>query len=158
MTSLYCYENQLSEFSVEGCTALNAIHCYKNKISGSGMTTLVNSLPTRTATSRGHMYVINNTDENNSMTAAQITTAQNKYWGTWQYNGFAWVEMIASMRGDVDGDGSVNIADVTALIDYLLNGDASGFNLSGADCNQDRSVNISDVTALIDYLLNGSWN
>ena len=63
----------------------------------------------------------------------------------------------ASLRGDVNGDGSVNISDVTALIDYLLSGNASGINLSGADCNQDSSVNISDVTALIDYLLSGRW-
>ncbi len=62
------------------------------------------------------------------------------------------------LRGDVNGDGSVNISDVTALIDYLLTGNASGISLSGADCNQDSSVNISDVTALIDYLLSGTWN
>ncbi|MBR6948119.1 MAG: dockerin type I repeat-containing protein, partial [Muribaculaceae bacterium] len=59
--------------------------------------------------------------------------------------------------GDVDGDGSVNISDVTALIDYLLSGNASGINVSAADCDQDNSVNISDVTSLIDYLLSGSW-
>lgn len=62
------------------------------------------------------------------------------------------------IRGDVNGDGSVNISDVTALIDYLLSGNASGISLSGADCNQDNSVNISDVTSLIDYLLSGTWN
>ncbi len=45
----------------------------------------------------------------------------------------------ASLRGDVNGDGSVNISDVTALID------------------QDSSVNISDVTSLIDYLLSSRW-
>ncbi len=61
-------------------------------------------------------------------------------------------------RGDVNGDGSVNISDVTALIDYLLSGNASGINLSGADCNQDNGINISDVTSLIDYLLSGTWN
>jgi hypothetical protein len=64
----------------------------------------------------------------------------------------------AALRGDVNGDGSVNISDVTALIDYLLSGNASGISLSGADCNQDNSVNISDVTSLIDYLLSGTWN
>ena len=64
----------------------------------------------------------------------------------------------AGLRGDVNGDGSVNISDVTALIDYLLTGNASGINMSGADTNQDSSINISDVTVLIDYLLTGSWN
>ena len=65
---------------------------------------------------------------------------------------------FSSLRGDVDGDGSVNISDVTTLIDYLLSGNASGVNLEGADCDQDGSVNISDVTDLIDYLLSGTWN
>ncbi len=62
-----------------------------------------------------------------------------------------------ALRGDVNGDGSVSISDVTALIDYLLTGNASGINMSGADTNQDSSINISDVTVLIDYLLSGSW-
>ena len=60
----------------------------------------------------------------------------------------------ASLRGDVNGDGSVNISDVTALIDLLLGG---GISNPAADCNQDSSVNISDVTALIDYLLSNHW-
>ena len=63
----------------------------------------------------------------------------------------------ASQRGDVNGDGSVNISDVTALIAYQLNGNAAGINLAGADCNNDGNINISDVTALIGFLLNGNW-
>ena len=63
----------------------------------------------------------------------------------------------AIQRGDVDGDGNVNIVDVTALINYLLGGSASDINLTAADCNTDGSVNITDVTALINYLLGGNW-
>ena len=62
------------------------------------------------------------------------------------------------LRGDVNGDGSVNINDVTALIDYLLSGDESGINLAAVNCNGDSDVNIADVTALIDYLLSRTWN
>ena len=61
----------------------------------------------------------------------------------------------ASQRGDVNGDGSVNISDVTTLIDLLLGG--GSISNPAADCNRDSSVNISDVTSLIDYLLSGSW-
>jgi surface protein len=61
------------------------------------------------------------------------------------------------LRGDVNGDTHVSIADVTALIDYLLSHDASSINVDAADCNLDTNVSISDVTALIDYLLSGSW-
>ena len=57
-------------------------------------------------------------------------------------------------RGDVNQDGSVNIADVTALIDYLLS-DASAAPAE-ADVNQDGFVNIADVTTLIDLLLGGN--
>ncbi len=158
MTLMSCYGNQLTTLSVEGCTALKTLLCYQNKISGTGMTTLVNSLPTRSSSNKGELRAIFNDGENNSMTEAQITTARNKYWLPKRWDGTVWVELTASQRGDVNGDGSVNISDVTALIDYLLSGNASGINQTGADANQDSSINISDVTALIDYLLSGTWN
>ncbi len=155
MTLMSCYGNQLTTLSVEGCNALNALYCYQNKISGTDMTTLVNSLPTRSSSNKGELRAIFNDGENNSMTEAQITTARNKYWLPKKYNGSAWVDMTASTRGDVNGDGSVNISDVTTLIDLLLGGGT--ISNPAADCNQDSSVNISDVTALIDYLLSGHW-
>ena len=62
------------------------------------------------------------------------------------------------LRGDVNDDGNVKINDVTALINYLLSGDATGINLKAADCNQDGGVKIGDVSALINYLLNGTWD
>lgn len=55
--------------------------------------------------------------------------------------------------GDVNDDGFVNIADVTGLIDYLLNNDASLINMNAADVSADGMINISDVTDLIDMLL-----
>ena len=64
---------------------------------------------------------------------------------------------VTFLRGDVNGDNNVSIADVTALIDYLLSHDMSSINVNAADCNQDTNVSISDVTALIDYLLSHSW-
>ena len=58
-------------------------------------------------------------------------------------------------RGDVNGDGTVEISDVAALIDLLLGG--GNISNPAADCNQDSSDKISDVLALINYLLNGTW-
>ena len=55
----------------------------------------------------------------------------------------------------MNGDNSVAIADVTALIDLLLGGGT--VNNPSADCNTDGSVTINDVTVLIDYLLSGQW-
>ena len=61
---------------------------------------------------------------------------------------------LPMLIGDVDMDGILNIADVSVLIDYLLNKD-SGINidLTQADFDQSGDVNIADVAALIDALL-----
>ena len=53
---------------------------------------------------------------------------------------------------DVDGDGQVNIADVTTLIDMLLQPKMIMQNQH--DIDGSGQVNIADVTALIDYILN----
>lgn len=58
------------------------------------------------------------------------------------------------VRGDVDKDSNVNIADVTALVDMLLN---NAELIPEGDCNKDGSMNIADVTALVDFLLSGVW-
>ena len=57
-------------------------------------------------------------------------------------------------RGDVNHDGHITIADVTALIDYLLSNDSA--IPAEANVNGDSTVSIADVTALIDYLLSGA--
>ena len=64
-----------------------------------------------------------------------------------------WTPPVTTLAGDVNMDGTVNISDVTALIDYLLSNVTTGIDLNAADVNQDGTVNISDVTALIDQLL-----
>ena len=59
--------------------------------------------------------------------------------------------------GDVNDDGMVNIADVTRLIDYLLDSEnTANFNENAANVNGDADINIADVTALIDRLLNSA--
>ena len=52
---------------------------------------------------------------------------------------------------DVNGDGEVNISDVTAIIDIQLKG---GVDIAG-DVNGDEEVNISDINAVIDLIVSG---
>ena len=54
------------------------------------------------------------------------------------------------IKGDVNGDGEVNIADINAVIDIILTG--SG-NALAADVNTDGEVNIADVNTIIDLIL-----
>ena len=58
------------------------------------------------------------------------------------------------LRGDVDGDGKLSIADVTALINMLLTKSSS--ETPACDVDDDGKVNIDDVTALIKMLLTGN--
>ena len=63
----------------------------------------------------------------------------------------------AHLRGDVNGDGKVNVTDVTLLLNYLMTDGATVIDLEAADCKIDGTCNISDVTTLINYVLNGTW-
>ena len=58
-----------------------------------------------------------------------------------------------TIRGDVDGNGVVNIVDVTLLIQYALSGQGEGINVDAADFTGDGAININDVTTLIQYVL-----
>ncbi|MBQ1745808.1 MAG: dockerin type I repeat-containing protein [Muribaculaceae bacterium] len=57
--------------------------------------------------------------------------------------------VIEPIVGDVNGDGEVNIADVNAVINMILDSPAEN-----GDVNGDGEVNIADVNAIIDIILN----
>ncbi len=60
-----------------------------------------------------------------------------------------------TLIGDVNRDGSVSIADVTALVDIILGKitDTEAYDFVAADVNEDGSITIADVTALVDLIL-----
>ncbi len=55
------------------------------------------------------------------------------------------------LLGDANGDGAVNVADVSAIIDYILG--LTDIDQTTADYNGDGSVNIADISEIIDYIL-----
>lgn len=57
----------------------------------------------------------------------------------------------SAIVGDVNGDGSVNAADVTALYKFILNGDTTF--IATSDVNGDNSINAADVTAVYSIIL-----
>lgn len=54
------------------------------------------------------------------------------------------------VKGDVNGDGEVNISDINAVIDAIILGHSTN---PGCDVDGDGEINISDVSALIDIIL-----
>lgn len=58
--------------------------------------------------------------------------------------------------GDVNKDGQISIADVTALVNIILGKDSTSpyiYDHVAADVNQDGSISIADVTALVNIIL-----
>ena len=53
--------------------------------------------------------------------------------------------------GDINGDGEINVSDVTALINKILG--SSTYSDAVCDINGDGEINVSDVTALINMIL-----
>ena len=82
-------------------------------------------------------------------------TSAQQYMDADQWREFFYEPNDDFLYGDVNGDGVVNIADVTTLIDYLLTGEVE-IQPQAADVSHDETISISDVTSLIDYLLTGN--
>lgn len=54
-----------------------------------------------------------------------------------------------STPGDINGDSDVDVADIVAIIDKVLEGSAD----AAYDVNNDGSVDVADIVAVIDYVL-----
>lgn len=63
------------------------------------------------------------------------------------------VQSGVSSRGDVNGDGSVGAADVSAMINYILKRPNTAFVSKNADMNGDGSISATDVSTLINLIL-----
>lgn len=67
-----------------------------------------------------------------------------------------WLNLyIFPMCGDANGDGIVNILDITFLVSYLYKGGTAPSPLSNGDANGSGAINLLDVTYLITYLYKG---
>ncbi len=151
---LVCYNN-LTSLDLTGCTALSELWIQKNQIKGNAMTSLINTLRSIPKSEPEGLFGVYEQPypmdvlEDNQLTNAQYMAARAKRWIPKQYNG-SWLEIPLS--GDVNGDGKVNVSDVTALINMIMG--ITTMDATVADVNGDGKVNVSDVSALINIILN----
>jgi arabinan endo-1,5-alpha-L-arabinosidase len=83
---------------------------------------------------------------NRSMTIAE---AKNLY------NAANRVYSFVPLLGDVNGDGTLSVVDITCLASYILTGDATGLSLTNADTNGDGEVTTADITEIAAKILQG---
>ena len=80
----------------------------------------------------------------------------DKYLADSRYNGkFKEIKAIpdnVTIKGDINGDGKVNAADVTTVYNYIANPEATGLTLDKVDINGDGNVNATDITDLYNII------
>lgn len=67
------------------------------------------------------------------------------------------IPALTLITGDLDGDGILNLHDVTMLVDLILNGNLDDYSsavVDAADVNQDGMINDNDVIRLMEMIVN----
>lgn len=63
---------------------------------------------------------------------------------------------LSRQKGDADGNGRIDVSDVTAVINHILGRTPEVFNPTAADVNGDGELNVTDVTLIISIILGNS--
>ena len=92
---------------------------------------------------------------NKMLYGAQLTVFSNAYnRSSWYEERFSWLDnsiMALVAQGDVNLDRRIDVGDVTAIIDLVLNG--AGYSRRAADMDADGIIDVNDVTVLIARVL-----
>ena len=88
LTSLYCEFNELTSLDLSKNTKLESVLCYQNRIKGTAMDELINSLPT--SSERRFLIAFSPSDtEGNVCTKEQVAAARSKGWSVYDWG---WVD------------------------------------------------------------------
>ena len=85
-----------------------------------------------TLTGRGNPYVLTMPDQDVTISAT---------------------EPVANLRGDLNGDGEVDVMDVNILVNIILDKDSADNYPSLTDLNGDNSFDVADVNVLVNFIL-----
>ena len=147
LEELHCSGNRLTALDLTTNTKLKYLDIHQNKIRVEAMEALVNSLPTTQPSMLDNFIACQNeADDGNQITKAQADIARAK---NWNVSTDKYTEELK--KGDVNGDGVVDVADIGAIIDVMA-GSASGSLADKADVNGDDSVDVADIGAVIDIM------
>ena len=68
------------------------------------------------------------------------------------YSKVVFATPLTAANGDANGDGLVNVLDVTSVISYMLNQNPQPFMYDAADVNNDNAIDILDVIGIINII------
>ena len=62
---------------------------------------------------------------------------------------------VNPQKGDANADGTVDVADVVAIVNQILGSPSDGFNISASDINGDGQIDVEDVVGTVNIILSG---
>ena len=89
-----------------------------------------------------------------SATLYAPTSAIDTYKATAPWSGFGTILPIP-LLGDTNGNGEVEIGDVTSVLTLMATPEATGYDTKAADANENGEIEIGDVTTILTIMANG---
>ncbi len=147
-------KNNLTTIDFSGNKLLSRVHCEKNSIRGEDMDAMIASLPT---VDSGELYAIAENGELNRITPEQVEQALSKGWTTFTFMtgvGYVPYDGYTFIKGDANDDRSVDVVDISAIVNYMGEVVLPTFTFEAADVNSDNLVNVVDITGVVN-IING---
>ena len=150
LNTLWCQRNRLTKLDVTN-TAVVDVQCYLNQLKNKNMSDFIASLPTNTDEWMYYLTVMEDIPgEGNIVTKAQAAAANNKGWRliVLLENGDMDICEGIDVKGDVNGDGTVDVADIATIIDVMAQ---SAYD-PDVDVNDDNTIDVADIASIIDIM------
>ena len=153
LTQLRCAVIGLTSLDVSNNTKLEYLNCSGNRISGTNMDMMVNSLPQVT---KGILLVCDDFfSPDNIMSVTQAWVAGNKGWKVRKYvwkkeNGNS-LEQDYAGKGDTNGNNKINQNDLDLIVNTIMGRPVASDGYAG-DLNNDKKVDAADVVEMVNIL------
>jgi hypothetical protein len=102
--------------------------------------------------------IVNNDDyelilqDNTEVGTARVALKpKNNYYGSnkdYYFN-------IVYAKGDANADGTVNVTDIVATVNYIMDKPSADFKFNAADVNGDSYVNVTDIVGMVNIIMKG---
>ena len=94
-----------------------------------------------TAIAAGEAIISATTQDGTSLTASCTITVKKEE------------PPVTKLLGDANGDGKVDVSDITTIASYILGNHPEGFCFDNADANEDGKIDVADITTTASIIL-----
>lgn len=86
-------------------------------------------------------------------TQYRYRVSANDGYASSEFSEYAMVTTLSRLRGDINSDGNVDVADITMLVSCILSLSGDSVDETLADITGDGSVDVADITSLVAIIL-----